>query len=427
MPPAYDTCEIAPKYHGAITDWHKKNFPELKTLEKNWGKYFGKQTPFRLVSKVGKLRSDCISVGRYKDRPYFEEASEMAGNMFYSAQGIVKAQCSTELGSIQQHRMSLDKAVTDEMKYGVLRIMAEELRHAYQMFWVLEHDPTWKKTGMGDVADQMIQELLALETGKHVLDAFNMQMLNFLDNTMFATVIDLVGKYQLDMQSVFSYAPMARSMGPMLVEEGFHLGHGRKSVRQIALMAARDEGDYSIRDIQLHLNKWLPRGLEMFGNEAGGGTNVDFGFKDRTNGVAQGQYYDEVVDCVRDWNCALIQRVYRKDTTYPDAKEIVDVIWETKDNHKGIKYDGILYTPAREFFRKRGLADFVFKPIDLHGSLRTSAGGQAEDVDSYVDYLHTELPEDYFGDPEWDKFETQLREYHAAGGTGDVKGASYSG
>ena len=60
-----------------------------------------------------------------------------------------------------------------------------------------------------------------------------MEMQNFLDNTMvFATVIDLVGKYQLDMQSVFAYAPMARSMEPDAAsEEAFHIGHGRKSVR----------------------------------------------------------------------------------------------------------------------------------------------------------------------------------------------------
>ena len=42
---AYETTEISPKYHKAISDWQKRNFPELGTLEKNWSKYFGKQTP----------------------------------------------------------------------------------------------------------------------------------------------------------------------------------------------------------------------------------------------------------------------------------------------------------------------------------------------------------------------------------------------
>lgn len=409
---AYETTEISPKYHKAISDWQERNFPELGTLEKNWSKYFGKQTPFRLISKIGKLKSPTISVGRYQGRPYFEAADEMGGNMFFSAQGIVKAQCSTELGSVQQHRMSIDGAITDEMKYGILRIMAEELRHAYQMFWVLEHDPTWRRMGMGDVADQMIQELLSMETGQHVLDAFNMEMQSFLDNVMFATLIDLVGKYQLDMQSVFAYGPMARSMGPMLVEEGFHLGHGRKCVRQIAIMAADGKGDFSVKDIQLHLNKWLARGLEMFGNELGGGTNIEFGFKDKTNIQAQDLYYAEATDFVRDWNCAMVTKVYRKGTEYVDANEIVERIWETKDDVKGIKPDMIIHTPARNFFRKRGLEEYVFQPNDVHGTLLTRAGGVPIGCDEFVEYLHGVLPEGFFEDPEWHKFVDELYKHH---------------
>jgi 1,2-phenylacetyl-CoA epoxidase catalytic subunit len=424
---AYETVELSPKYHKAISDWQKRYFPELGFMETNWAKYYGTQTPFRLVSKIGKLKNPNIAVGRFSGKPYFEHADEMGGNMFFSAQGIIKAQCSTELGSVQQHRMSIDKAVTDEMKFGILRIMAEELRHAYQMFWVLEHDATWQKVGMGDVADEMIQDLLSMQTGSHVLDAFNMEMVSFLDNVMFATVIDLVGKYQLDMQSVFSYAPMARSMGPMLQEEGFHLGHGRKSVRQILLMAADQKGDFSIQDVQEHLNKWLPRGLEMFGNEKGGGTNVEFGFKDKTNADAQRDYWDEVKGVVRDWSAALIQGAYQPGISYEDAAAIVDRIWETKDGHKGVKPEMILFTPAPTFFRKRGLSDFVFKPFDLHGTLLTGEGGLPIGPDRYVEYLKGVLPRAYFTDPEWKKFEGQLREYHKAGGKGDVGGASYSG
>jgi 1,2-phenylacetyl-CoA epoxidase catalytic subunit len=424
---AIETTLISPKYHKLISDWQKKHFPELGYMEKHWSDYYPKQTPFQMVSRIGKLRHKTISVGRYKDKEYFENANEMGGNMFFSAQGIVKAQCSTELGSVQQHRMSIDQAVNDEMKFGILRIMAEELRHAYQMFWVLEHDPSWKRMGMGNVADKMIQELLDMRTGGHVLDAFNMEMQNFLDNTVFATVIDLVGKYQLDMQSVFAYAPMARSMGPMLMEEAFHLGHGKKCVRQICVMGANQQGDFSVQDVQRHLNKWLPRGLEMFGKEDGGSTNVEFGFKSKTNGVAQAEYHDEVKTFARDWNCAMITQVYRKDTPYTEAKEISDRIWETRDEVKGITPEMIIFVPDMKFFRKRGLEDFVFKPFDMHGDLLTGGGGMAVGPDAHVEYLKTVLPESYFDDAEWAKFESQLREYHAQGGTGDVSGASYSG
>ncbi|HYV04199.1 MAG TPA: hypothetical protein VFB82_06430, partial [Blastocatellia bacterium] len=169
----YATTTITPNYHSAIVDWQEKNFPELKILVKHWDDYFKGVPPFELLAKVGDLSSEIIEVGQYAGRPRFEKAKEMVGNAFFSARDIVRAQASTELGSIQQHRITLDRAVSDKAKFAVLRIMAEELRHAYQMFWVLDQDPTWKKPGLGDVARQTIEELLSMELGGHVLDAFN--------------------------------------------------------------------------------------------------------------------------------------------------------------------------------------------------------------------------------------------------------------
>jgi 1,2-phenylacetyl-CoA epoxidase catalytic subunit len=54
--------------------------------------------------------------------------------------------------------------------------------------------------------------------------------------------------------------------------------------------------------LQKAINKWLPRGLEMFGDERGGGTNVRFGLKPMKNAEAQDQYYEEVRKVVRDLN-----------------------------------------------------------------------------------------------------------------------------
>src|SRR5712692_559547 len=268
---AYTTETITPKHHDALVAWQKKHFPELEFLQTNWSKYYN-QTPFQLFAKVGKLASENITYGRMTGQPRFEQAGEMVGNMFYSARDIIRAQASTELGSIQQHRLTLEEAPGDQMKMAVLRIMAEELRHGYQMFWVLDHDESWKKPGHPDIAHETMEELLSMELGDHVLDAFNIPFSNFLDNVVFATVIDLVGKYQLEMQKVFSYAPMARSMGPMLSEEGFHIGSGRGFLKELALGVTSDSGRYSIEEIQKVLNAWIPRGSEMFGNERGGAT-----------------------------------------------------------------------------------------------------------------------------------------------------------
>ena len=409
--PNYTTTTIAQKYHDAIVDWQERNFPELTILEKHWDDYFKGQPAFQLVAKVGDLNSDIVEVGQYAGRKRFEHAKEMVGNAFFSARDIIRAQASTELGSIQQHRLTLDRAVSDKGKFAVLRIMAEELRHAYQMFWVLDNDQTWKKPGLGDVAKQTMEELLSMELGGHVLDAFNIDFNDFLDNVTYATVIDLVGKYQLEMQQVFSYAPMARSMGPMLQEEAFHLGSGRSLLKEIGQMAARDEGDYSVEDIQRALNLWFPRGLEMFGNEHGGETAVTFGFKDKTNAAAQAEYIEEVRGVVRNVNVAMVQERL-PDISRQDAHTILNEIERSGDTKRGIKPEDVLFLPNTKFFRKRGAEEFLFQPYDVRGDLLTESGKPLS-PDGYLAYLSTVLPASFIGSREYNKYVDQMREYYA--------------
>jgi 1,2-phenylacetyl-CoA epoxidase catalytic subunit len=407
---SYTTTTITPKYHDAIVEWQQKNFTELDILLKHWDEYFKGVPPFQLVAKVGELNSDIIGIGQYAGKKRFERAKEMVGNAFFSARDIVRAQCSTELGSIQQHRLTLDRAVSDKGKFAVLRIMAEELRHAYQMFWVLDQDPTWKKPGLGDVAKQTIEELLSMELGGHVLDAFNIDFNDFLDNVTYATVIDLVGKYQLEMQQVFSYAPMARSMGPMLQEEAFHLGSGRKLLKEIGQMAARGEGDYSVEDLQRAMNLWFPRGLEMFGNEHGGETAVTFGFKDKTNGTAQAEYVEEVLGVVRNVNVAMVQERL-PGISREEAHALIDAVEREGDPKRGIKPEDLLSLPEKSFFRKRGPEEIIFRPYDVRGQLLTE-DGKPLTPDGYLRYLSTVLPSKFIGSREYNKYVDQMREYY---------------
>src|SRR5260370_10917990 len=162
----------------------------------------------------------------------------------------MRGEASDGVGSNEQHRLTLEEAPTDQMKISILRIMAEELRHGYTRFWVFDHAETWRKPGHPDVAKETMDELLSMKIGNHVLDAFNIPFHDFLDNVVFATTIDLVGKYQLEMQKVFSYAPMARSMSPMLSEEGYHIGSGRGFFKELAIGADSNKPLYSIEAIQ---------------------------------------------------------------------------------------------------------------------------------------------------------------------------------
>ncbi len=405
------TTTITQKYHDAIAGWQRKNFPELDILMKHWDDYFKGVPQFQLMAKVGDIKSDIIEIGQYTGQKRFEHAREMVGNAFFSARDIVRAQCSTELGSIQQHRLTLDNAVNDKAKFAVLRIMAEELRHAYQMFWVLDQDPTWKKPGLGDVAKQTIEELLSMELGSHVLDAFNIDFNDFLDNITYATVIDLVGKYQLDMQQVFSYAPMARSMGPMLQEEAFHLGSGRKLLKEIGQMAARGQGEYSIQDVQRAMNLWYPRGLEMFGNEQGGETAVTFGFKDKTNGTAQAEYVEEVRGVIRNVNVGIVQE-RMPSSSREDAHQLINEIERSGDPQKGVKPEDLISLPDSKFFRKRGPEEIIFQPYGVDGQL-LAEDGRPLSPDGYLQYLSTVLPSKFIGSREYNKYVNQMRDYYA--------------
>ncbi|HLG18514.1 MAG TPA: Phenylacetic acid catabolic protein [Bdellovibrionota bacterium] len=410
----FEYLELRPDYHQAMVAWREKNFPEFALLEKNWSKHFGNQVQFRLAAKVAKLKNDDIELGELRGRPKYVNAGEMVGNMFYSARDIIRAQCSTELGSIQQHRLTLDAAISDEAKYAVLRIMAEELRHAYQMFWVLDHDASWNKRGHSNSAKETMEELLLMETGSHVLDAFNIEFKTFLDNSVFATIIDLVGKYQLEMQRIFSYAPMAQSMVPMLVEENFHMASGRNVVKEFALKAAAGTGEHSLEDLQKTLNQWFARGLEMFGSEIGGYTAVHFGFKDKPNAQAQAEYIDEVKGIFEDINVAVV--CLKLDSTdREEARRIVREVAAHGNALQGIRPEDILHVPSPKFFRRRGLEEYTFRPYDVLGELLTERGAPIK-ADQYLEYLRKVLPATYQKTRDFKNFEAGYRERETSGG-----------
>ncbi len=406
---SFTTDLIPAQFHSAVLGWQGRHFPEMHLLTENWDKYYKGQVPFQLTARIGEALP-AITIGEFAGEPKFERAGDMKGNMFYSARDIIRAQCSTEFGSIQQHRLTLEEAISDEAKYAVLRIMGEELRHAYQMFWVLAHDPSWKKLGMGDVGEETMEELLGMQTGSHVLDAFNIVFNEFADNVIFAAIIDLVGKYQLEMQKVFSYAPMARSMPPMLSEEGFHIASGRRFFKEVALRAARGEYPGGLDQVQRVFNQWYPRGLEMFGSETGGATVMHFGFKDLSNATAQGEYMQEVKGMVVEpINLALIQQRL-PGTPIDRAREILWQAREAGDYPKGLSPKDLLYVADNKFFRKRGMAEWLYQPYDVAGKLLTEKG-QPVGPKAYAEYLKTVLPPKFVASSEFAKYCREAEEH----------------
>src|SRR5262245_1114484 len=249
---------------------------------------------------------DVIHIGAQKGEAKRLNPDELTEEQAHHLLAIIKAQASTEFGSIQQHAGTIDRAHDDQDRAWVLRVMAEELRHGYQMLHLLL-SKDWSHVSGGVTGRQMVEEILSMTTGNHVLDAFNLDYDSFMDNITFAAFIDRVGKYQLTMQKACAYKPMADSMPPMLREEAFHLAAGVIPLRRWAKRAAQGDPYVTMEAIQKSFNKWFPRALEMFGDERGGDTNVKFGFKDMKNREAQELYIEEVRRMVRDINLRFLR------------------------------------------------------------------------------------------------------------------------
>ena len=374
---------VLPKnFHGAVVKWQETFIPDYPFLIENWKSYFPHQPTFELCAYHDCSVCPNIEVGADAGKPKYTSACDMNKEHADQLLKAVKAQASTELGSIQQHRKTLARASNEQDQFWILRMMAEELRHGYQMFSVLLSDE-WSSV-TDTKGEEMVEEVLSMRTGSHVLGAFNIDFDSFLDNITFCAIIDRVGKYQLEMQKVSSYKPMSESMPPMLREEAFHLATGVTPLRRWAEEAARDEGMIDMKMIQEALYKWIPRGLDMFGDERGGGRNVEFGFKSMKNGEAMMQYHEEVQGIIDDLNVRYL-RERHPNLSRADAQTKVEQILGG-DTIEGIRGDDLLRNPDPKFFRRRG--PHAFQAMDVDGN-------EMKWGHDYREYMKRTLPDSY--------------------------------
>ena len=389
------------KFHDAVLHWQRHNFPDYDLLPRYWETYFPNEPEFCLCAKMELGMTDTIEVGDRKGEPRMTKPSEMSEDAAAHLLAIIRAQASTEFGSIQQHEATLARAQDDEDRFWVLRVMAEELRHGYQMFHMLTSQD-WSSVS-SQKAEEMVEEILSMRTGSHVLDAFNLDYDSFLDNVVFAAVIDRVGKYQLSMQRVCAYKPFAQSMPPMLREEAFHLAAGVIPLRRWVQRAAQGNELVTMEAIQKAFHKWMPRGLEMFGHEKGGDSNVRFGFKNLKNAEAQSQYYDECRKMIADLN----QRYVRARLPHlsPDQAETIAAgILKDGGRTEGITRQDLLDLPDRRFFRRKG---------EPAWTMIGTRGEAFDTVDDYLAHLKRQLPEPYLASRDLSVYVATLREVAA--------------
>ena len=393
--------QIPQHLHNAVIKWRDTFLPDYAYMMDNWERFFPQDRKYELCAFRELGMCNEIECGERKGQPKATRAQDLEENAGHHLLGAIRAQASTEFGSIQQHQLTLSRAQDEEEQFWILRMMAEELRHGYQMLHLLADDD-WSKFSDNSSSD-MVEEILSMRTGSHVLGAFNVDFDSFIDNATFCALIDRVGKYQLQMQKVSAYKPMAESMPEMLREEAFHLLAGTVPLRRWMEKAAKGSPYITSQDIQKAINKWLPRGLEMFGDERGGGTNVRFGLKPMKNAEAQEQYYAEVENLIEGINLRFI-RARLPEVSSARAHEILDEIVRERKPVEGIAWDDLVHAPHPHFFRRRGVPAF---------ELTGWEGETYKTVDEYVAHLHKTLPDAYRAGKDFRFYTETLRKLHS--------------
>ncbi len=444
----FDVTNLPKRWHDEGHAWQETYFPEMPQVMDlpTWERYYP-QTPPPQV-KVILAKPDGFAefakrvVGATAATPDLSgriwKAERMPDNQFMTAVKIIRAQASTELASIQQHRMvyeqldsgnltGLDKEIVegihrtdptgkqlDAISFSKKRVCVEELRHHTQMAGVLTIDETFDKPRWGRRwGTEVMEELFSMKPGEHVLDAFNIEFKSIMDSATFMSLIDRVGKYQLEMQHHFLYGPMAVSMPWMRwKEESYHLAAGETLMKAIAHAAILDGGNFGVEELQKTINMWYPRGLEMFGSELGGDL-VKGVFKTLKNGEAQAIYIKEVTQKLKDVNLAIVMAKAR--CTREDAERMLGRIETDGADGHGLTKQDLVFLPDRRFFRIRGLREYgdfrnagsdapgvgyVYLPYDARGSLLMH-DGRPIDRREYADYLKTVLPARYMSSRHW--------------------------
>jgi benzoyl-CoA 2,3-dioxygenase component B len=150
--------------------------------------------------------------------------------------------------AVEQARELLDSAPTEHDRKRLARHITEETRHGWQMAYLLV-------TYFGDDGRTAARELLERRAtrGEAQLEMFNIK-LNWVDIFSWHNWGDRVGKYQLTMFGGCAFAPFARSIAPMLKEEGFHLVIGHQGLQRIA---AADRVPVELHQRDLNRMMWI--------------------------------------------------------------------------------------------------------------------------------------------------------------------------
>jgi benzoyl-CoA 2,3-dioxygenase component B len=339
-------------------------FDDWKDLFYKWQKDIGfdpalvKDYKFDAIYDQG--TSAEIEFGEFRGRKKFEKILDIpTQDMRDSLLHLIFYQGDTEFASTEQQRRLLNSAPSDYDLQCLLRVMREEQRHGWQMCHVLvSHFGE-----SGKLEARKLLERRAYE-GTRLLGAFNQEMENWVDFFTYTCFIDRDGKFQLTMLRPSSFAPLSRSMGPMLKEEAFHLFTGQSGLSRII-----KAGKVPIQILQKYLNKWLSTGYDLLGKDhsSSAARFYRWGFKGR---------FDETTASAPPKDLDRLNEEARK-LYYKENCQIVE-------NLNALIPEGTLKLRAPDLKFNRQIGDYAGKTYSVEGSLLLQG--------EYEDHLKQVLP-----------------------------------
>lgn len=219
---------------------------------------------YKFETKLGELHSPEIEFGDFKGQRKWERVGQIPNQSIRDAlMNLIVYQGDTEFASVEQQKNLLDTAPTDYDRQALIRVNSEEMRHGWQMCYLLV-------TYFGDSGRLEAKKLLERRAfrGDRLLGSFNAPVNNWLDFFTYTQFVDRDGKYQLTMLSHSSFAPLAQSVTAMLKEEFFHMFTGNTGLTRI-LRA----GKVPIPIVQKYFNKWLSTAYDLFGTDNSSSAN----------------------------------------------------------------------------------------------------------------------------------------------------------
>jgi benzoyl-CoA 2,3-epoxidase subunit B len=264
---------------------------------------------YRFEATFGELNSEEIEFGAFAGEPKWETLLQVPDQRIRDALlNYLIVQGDTEFASVEQQRHLIATAPNDYDRRALVRIMTEEMRHGWQMSYLLV-------THFGASGRVEAEKLLQRRAFKRnrLLGAFNEAVRDWLDFLVYTEFQDRDGKYQLTMFRHSAFAPLARSMPPMLKEEAFHLGTGHNGLKRVIRA-----GKIPAALIQKYFNKWVPACYDLFGTDGSSSAHwaYTWGLKgrynegatpepadlDRLNEMARSLYVRELEELIADLN-----------------------------------------------------------------------------------------------------------------------------